>query len=296
MCAVLGSARRIGAISRAPISRRFVAQRIAIGASYSSIVSAYTACVLGTTSNPSSLSASPSRFAKYTLLSISRIRGRLAGALMAAPPARQSRTIDSSRQATSPALPDSAHPGFRRRPRSFPRHTRAALPAAAAFRRRPVHIHRSLESRSVRSPSRTCAAQRDRIGARENFRLVALDLRRTPAQCAHGARSLPQREATYAGKRAIGPAAPTPPRCPPARQAAAFPPVAVRRSPVADSAPTSCREGSFALFLRRLPRLVEPLKFFRGQKTRGANHRNHQVVQIGQSAIPIPLVASERSD
>ena len=38
--AVFGSARRIGAISRAPISRRFVAQTMAAGVFHSSIVSA----------------------------------------------------------------------------------------------------------------------------------------------------------------------------------------------------------------------------------------------------------------
>src|SRR5437016_4104081 len=60
------------AISSAPISRIFVAQRIADGASYSSVVSAKAAWVLETTSNPSRFNASPRRFAKYTLLSMRR--------------------------------------------------------------------------------------------------------------------------------------------------------------------------------------------------------------------------------
>src|SRR2546422_7640663 len=64
----------IFAISRAPISRMFVAQRMADGASYSSVVSAKPACVLVTTSKPSRFNASPSRFVKYTLLSMRRDR------------------------------------------------------------------------------------------------------------------------------------------------------------------------------------------------------------------------------
>jgi len=44
---LLASARMILAISNAPISRMFVAQRMADGVSYSSVVSAKAACVLG---------------------------------------------------------------------------------------------------------------------------------------------------------------------------------------------------------------------------------------------------------
>src|SRR5260370_8041032 len=63
-----------------------VGQSMAGGGSYSGVVSAKAACVLGTTSKPSRFSASPRRFAKYTLLSISRtFAGRPAG-ITAAPP------------------------------------------------------------------------------------------------------------------------------------------------------------------------------------------------------------------
>src|SRR5215467_15385968 len=68
----LASERMMRAISSAPISRILVAQRMAPGASYSSAVSAYAACVLVVTSKPSRFNASPRRLAKYTLLSINR--------------------------------------------------------------------------------------------------------------------------------------------------------------------------------------------------------------------------------
>src|SRR5690242_16708015 len=58
--------------SKAFISRRLVAHRIAAGVSHSNMVRAYAACVLCMTSMPSCLSASPRRLAKNTLLSISR--------------------------------------------------------------------------------------------------------------------------------------------------------------------------------------------------------------------------------
>src|SRR5205814_7816739 len=76
----------IFAISKAPISRIFDAQRIADGASYSRVVSANAPCVLDTTSKPSRFNASPRRFAKYTLLSMRRtLTGRPAGITVVPP-------------------------------------------------------------------------------------------------------------------------------------------------------------------------------------------------------------------
>src|SRR5271166_4500730 len=83
--AFLASACTIFAISSAPISRILVAHTMAAGVSYSSVVNAKPACVVRVTSKPSRFSASPSRFANNTLLSIKRIFAGLPGTIMGAP-------------------------------------------------------------------------------------------------------------------------------------------------------------------------------------------------------------------
>src|SRR6476646_8594073 len=96
----------IFAISRAPISRMLVEHKIADGASYSRAVSAYAACVLETTSKPSRFKASPSRFAKYTLLSINKIFGPRPGGITAWPQEERR----ASRQLAMPFRRALAHP------------------------------------------------------------------------------------------------------------------------------------------------------------------------------------------
>src|SRR5580700_5610313 len=141
MVAVLASARRMGAISSAPISRRFVAHMIAAGAFHSSMVSAYEAWVLRTTSNPCCRKASVRRFEKYTLLSISKILGRFASALIG----RASRSRDDCFHGI-PLPPANQGPGsryFLRRSSTCPKHILGWL--LAPHRQLRVRNRRSLE-------------------------------------------------------------------------------------------------------------------------------------------------------
>src|SRR5437016_10607139 len=163
--------------SKAFISRKLVAHKIAAGVFHSSIVNAYADCVLCVTSRPSSFKASVNRLAKKTLLSIKRILGSV-GELTRAPPpisVAQCRGLPRSHSSKT----------------AIHIHTTAIFPSPAVVRHRSVRIlplRESLYGRCLPSPvgslsDKTFLQQcRDQPGPQPHRRQVRSDCGAPPRQ------------------------------------------------------------------------------------------------------------------
>src|SRR5208283_4078254 len=290
----------IFAISSAPISRIFVAHTIAVGLSYSSVVSAKAACVVAVTSNPSRFSVSPSLFANSTLLSISRIFAGLPGSIMRAPPAT---ALCQLRFPSAPFLA-SARPGSA--PRSLPRHEiatppRAANPMAPPASNPPgsVRNRRSRAARSSLSFLPGAVSKSGNTAATSSAFRSAFPPRRTPAPRAPAAESPRRFPGSGAQSETSCWAQPVPTPGPPPAQIAGRPAAAARRI-VHRVVPSSSRCQFHFRCARRLSLQqrsgcrIQLQQFLLRQETLRVHNRNHVLIQDRQPAVPHAFLVAKR--
>src|SRR2546427_1176499 len=287
------------ATSRAPISRIFVAQRIADGASYSSVVSAKAACVLDTTSKPSRFNASPSRFAKYTLLSISRtFAGRPAGITVAPPLLATPRLAHGIALGRVSAYPDSKPRLHLRHATATRRHAARRILLPPSFPHLSAHTHPCPASRSTHAVFRSCALRSSKSGARSDVFREASPKRRTREQSGHAAGSrLPasafgeeiekhgwEQRVQQSGSRKRQTAS---------RPAVAGRTIAVRVRPIPSLRGVRLLESCFYGIVRLQKSRIEQSQFFRRQKAFRTHHWHDRLVEGRQPPVPLPLFVTE---